>query len=414
MEPSSNENQTSSLQRIIIGVGTLIVVILTVIAAIFLAMQQQASDDATTPVAVEVTLSPTTQVTLSPTSTPSLTPTPVPSDTPTATLVPPVQTTEIPATPTDTPIPPPPTSTDTPTIIVVTATSPPEVDRCPPPQNWVSYTVQAGDTLNTLAIRTNISIFDLQQANCLASSIIQPGQEIHLPFIPPSPTDTVTPTATSPPPSNPSSTPTAIVPIINNVVPDRIDERTDQNREDVIITIIGRNFRSRETGFKVELRGPESRILQLGEATSDTSFDAIVPSGLSVGTYDLVVTNPDNRAGVRESAFTVGPAPTPGTPAPPPEINQVARTIENGGATLRLSITGNSFKPIESQGFEVLLQHPNLAVSLKVDPNKAATENSFEATVEIIEFTVNGVYDLKVVNPDGQFDVKEDVYTHPP
>ena len=99
----------------------------------------------------------------------------------------------------------PPTGTPSPT-----ATSPTPSKTsipCGPPSGWVQYTVQAGDTLYSLAQAMNTTVSALQAANCLGSSTyIQAGAQIWVPFIPTrTPTKTATPTLTGTP--TPTGTP---------------------------------------------------------------------------------------------------------------------------------------------------------------------------------------------------------------
>jgi LysM repeat protein len=101
-----------------------------------------------------------------PTITPSLSPTLSPSPSPSAT--------EPSATETATP----PTSTPSPFPIPSPA---PLIPICPRPWNWFAYTVQYGDTLNSLAWRASTTVPVLMQANCLSTSSIYPGQSIYLP-----------------------------------------------------------------------------------------------------------------------------------------------------------------------------------------------------------------------------------------
>jgi len=51
--------------------------------------------------------------------------------------------------------------------------------------DWITYTVQKGDTLQTLAQRTHSTVEDLQKANCLSHTTDLPlGTEILLPSFP--------------------------------------------------------------------------------------------------------------------------------------------------------------------------------------------------------------------------------------
>lgn len=103
-----------------------------------------------------------------------------------------------------------------------TPTSPPVT--CGAPRYWVVYYVQRGDTLSDIARRTNSTVSQLKNANCLNSNNIRTGQKLLVPFLPapkpeptmilpsqtptppltstlvPSPTPKIENTSTSPPP----------------------------------------------------------------------------------------------------------------------------------------------------------------------------------------------------------------------
>ncbi len=66
---------------------------------------------------------------------------------------------------------------------------------CPPPENWVPYTIQVGDSLETLAQQMNISPEVLKAGNCLEIDSLIPGSIIYLPK--PQETATFTPTTTT-------------------------------------------------------------------------------------------------------------------------------------------------------------------------------------------------------------------------
>jgi len=110
------------------------------------------------------------------------------------------------STPTDTPI-----ATDTPPP-TPTATLLPTATPTPP---YVTYVVQTGDTLSSIASRYGVTVQAIMEANGLSSSILNIGMELTIPssgssVSPPNPTSTQTgaaPTSTRQPPP-PPPTPT--------------------------------------------------------------------------------------------------------------------------------------------------------------------------------------------------------------
>jgi len=79
------------------------------------------------------------------------------------------------------------------------ATTTPNVD-CPAPANWTdNYTVQSGDTLTTIADKANITVQDLQTANCIDNAnSIRVGLVLRVPanaIAPTQPAQTFTPSA---------------------------------------------------------------------------------------------------------------------------------------------------------------------------------------------------------------------------
>jgi LysM repeat protein len=62
---------------------------------------------------------------------------------------------------------------------------------------WEIYTIVAGDTLSSLALRTNATVAELMTANCLSDpNLIQVGQTLVVPRPPDPITATPPPTAT--------------------------------------------------------------------------------------------------------------------------------------------------------------------------------------------------------------------------
>lgn len=306
-EPSANGSSASSpVQRLLIAVGTLVVVALTVVAAILLAVRNPEGQATATSVSTSTVEAVAPSLTPTPLPLPTETPSAIPSPSPTS--LPPQAATNTPLPPpvTATPLPPPPTPafTPTPIIVVVTPTplaatpAPPAsapsgtVGVCQVPPSWTSYVVQVGDTLNSLADRTGVSVYDLQQVNCLTNATIQPGQTVYLPFTPPTPTVTPTNTPTTPTPTpTMTGTPTATPRAPEIFTADPSVDRTT-------LFVVGRNFKPDEDGFRVELRGASGTTqLALGELRSSTSFEArLLPvAQLPAGDYDLRVINPDGQ-----------------------------------------------------------------------------------------------------------------------
>ncbi|MCB9076345.1 MAG: LysM peptidoglycan-binding domain-containing protein [Anaerolineaceae bacterium] len=412
----SNGSETSStMQRLLIGAATLIVIILTVAAAIFLAIPRSETSTVspTTPTTL-VQLPPSATVTLTPptlidTATPSatseqpVTPAAEQTDTPTA----------IPPTSTDTPAPPSPTpavNTPTRSIIVVTATPVPATftpDPCAPPQGWVEYVVRPGDTLSSLAQKVNIGPTDLQQINCLASSVLKQGQTINLPFIPPEATVTNTTTPLPSPTSTRPSTPTPIAPIIDEV--DARDVATnDPAVRQIVVIALGRNFRPREAGFKAELTGPTLIRLDVDLSSSNTSVRATklvsesLVTGLEPGTYDLIITNPDGRSDIASGVYPAGtPTPTPS----PPEIFSFSPSSGPFDEDIPLTITGENFIP---QDIKVQLQRVNGGETFDLEV-ESATSSSVRAIIEANTLTPDN-YFVIVINRDSGTDIADNKY----
>lgn len=57
--------------------------------------------------------------------------------------------------------------------------------NCPQPAGWVTYTVEAGDSMGLLALQTDSTIAELTQANCLDNpDSIYVGQVLYVPRTP--------------------------------------------------------------------------------------------------------------------------------------------------------------------------------------------------------------------------------------
>jgi cell division protein YceG involved in septum cleavage/LysM repeat protein len=111
------------------------------------------------------------------TAVPTVTPVPTSTQSPTVTASP-------------TTLPPtaiPPTNTvDVATAVPVlpaTAAATAHVNSCPPPQGWIAYTIEPGDTLFgfELGSKGQVKVADIMAANCLQSTMLTLGQVIYLP-----------------------------------------------------------------------------------------------------------------------------------------------------------------------------------------------------------------------------------------
>ncbi len=69
-----------------------------------------------------------------------------------------------------------------PTSVIIVTQAAPTTATCTYPAGWIPYTVVSGDTLGSIAERTNTTIAVLQNGNCLPSSeFIYAGQTLYLP-----------------------------------------------------------------------------------------------------------------------------------------------------------------------------------------------------------------------------------------
>ena len=133
---------------------------------------------ATVPASATATAQPTKAATAAPTKTATAAPTKAATAAPTKAAA---------AAPTKT-AQPTKKSGITATVRAATSASPAATaTACVHPPNWVPYTIQASDFLIMLAERSNISLKELQRANCITTEKIYLGFTIYLP---PSPTPT--------------------------------------------------------------------------------------------------------------------------------------------------------------------------------------------------------------------------------
>lgn len=103
-----------------------------------------------------------------------------------------------------------PTLTVTPALTAVQTAIP--TLTCAVPAGWVVYTVRAGDTLYGISQIFRVTLSQLENANCLTTTVIHVGQKLYVPYVPTSTpvlaTETPVPTATTSLPATDTPIPT--------------------------------------------------------------------------------------------------------------------------------------------------------------------------------------------------------------
>ncbi|RZB30245.1 MAG: hypothetical protein SRB1_02525 [Desulfobacteraceae bacterium Eth-SRB1] len=189
---------------------------------------------------------------------------------------------------------------------------------------------------------------------------------------------------------NPAPTVTAISPT------------SASNATDKSVIITGTGFL---TGASVQLRDPDgvnSNIdLTSVAVSSKTSITATVPAGKTVDTYNVVVTNTDSQSGTflaTAGGFQIKlPAPAITSVSPSSGTNDSTTTITIAGANFQT--TGTTLVTLEVSGKD--------AISCTSVNVKSATEISAVVPAD----KVTGLYDVKVTNPDSQYDIEPEAFT---
>jgi LysM repeat protein len=235
--PEGQRRVTRGLGPVLSGLVAMVLVVLTLLVAVVLGMQEQAlvadlepmATDTITPLPVTPSPSSTTEPT---TALPTLaaTPTPLPSPSPTSTLQISPAATVCCAAPSDWRVYKVKRGETlrslawrfwtteyrlvqanclaSKTLRVGQLICVPDVtprQACGKPATWVAYTIQKGDTLSSLAVRLGVSIAQLKRANCLVGDTIYAGATLWVPHMPP---HTLVPTRTPVPTQPSTATPT--------------------------------------------------------------------------------------------------------------------------------------------------------------------------------------------------------------
>jgi hypothetical protein len=101
------------------------------------------------------------------------------------------------------------------------------------------------------------------------------------------------------------------------------------------------NFAATPRAYLTPQAGGEAAELKSVSFENLNKLSGVVPPGLTAGTYDLIVVNPDGQVGVLVDAFRVLPAADP-----PPEIADLLPSQVSDGAAVVVSIVGSFFPAI--------------------------------------------------------------------
>ena len=146
------------------------------------------------------------------------------------------------------------------------------------------------------------------------------------------------------------------------------------------------------------------REIQALQFIDDTELNGLVPAGLSVGTYDLIVVNPEGQVGVLDDAFEV-------TEELPPRIESVSPSAWPTG-TVSVDVEGSRFRDDpDDPEVEVFCRPTGEDSTDESDLDQPASITINSVSDSLIELTVDaGNLDrlsacyMRVTNPDGTFD----------
>ncbi len=147
-----------------------------------------------------------------------------------------------------------------------------------------------------------------------------------------------------------------------------------------IIYIDGTNFLN---GATVSVGGYSSSTVSV---FSSTMIHATVPTGLTAGTYDVTVTNPDSQSATLTDGFTV-------TSTHPPAITSITPDYGATSQTTDVVISGSHFE----SGATVQIASTSLTGVTVID--------SSTITATVPSGLPTGYQNVKVTNPDSQYDL---------
>lgn len=172
----------------------------------------------------------------------------------------------------------------------------------------------------------------------------------------------------------PADPPIDKAPKITNITPNECAEGASLR-----IKIEGENFTGSKIYDKVTIGGVSAVV----NSANSTSLVVTVPAGLSVGKYDVVVTNKDNASDTAADGFTVVV-----DPASIPEITSVSPNVVINDTATRVRIDGKNFSSSKS-GNTVTIGGTQVTVN-------SASVNYVVVTVPA--GLVAGSYDIELTN----------------
>lgn len=188
--------------------------------------------------------------------------------------------------------------------VLPSATPTLEPTRCQPPSGWSQYTVQAGDTLDSLATQAGLTGEALTTANCLRSPSLPVGSIVYLPVVNTTPTETVPP-------------PLPTVPTTTSVMASETPMDCGRPYGWVIHVV-----RSGETLFRLsQAYGVSTYQLQQANCMSGSTIitgQSLYVPNIITNTPVFTRTAPSTRTNTPQPSETPGPSNTPETPTDTP------------------------------------------------------------------------------------------------
>ena len=141
--------------------------------------------------------------------------------------------------------------------------------------------------------------------------------------------------------------------------------------------------------------GPDDLATALSAVgfVDETEITAVVPSGLAVGSYDVIVVNPDGSVGVIEDGFTI-------TADPPPVIDDIAPGSVPNASAAQVFVYGQAFN---DPTVELDCRGPSGTTTTYPVTVSGWTATELDTTVPANEILEGSVCVVRVTNPDGSY-----------